>query len=579
MARRQHADCVWSRSGCYTWIQAQQEVHKFANYFLSLGVRPGNLVAFYLQNSPEFVFAWLALWCIGAAPAMINYNLAGKALLHCLDIASAKFILVDMEPSLRARIREIEDEVGSRGMEIEVFDVSKLSAISKQSSNPPDTLFREQVKGDWPMCLFYTSGTTGMPKACVFTQARGYDRPFAKLAFDNDRWYDCMPMYHGTGGVAAVQNLMRGVTLCIGKRFSTSNFWNDVRDSKATWFTYVGETARYLLNAPPSPQDRDHNCIGMFGNGLRPDVWKRFQERFGIKEVLEFFASSEGIFALQIHAKGPYFQGCVGHHGAILRTMYRNVYVPVRVDSISNAVVRDPTTGFAIREGYNTGGEMLTALADESEFAGYFKNTEATSKKFIRNVFKKGDLWYRSGDALRRDDDGKWFFLDRLGDTYRWKGENVSTAEVAQVIGLFDNVVEANVYGVEVPGHDGRAGCAALYISPEKRQSFDYAGLLRYVVARRSAIPEQEMTRLIIVLRNARQALPRYAVPIFIRLVKEMTPIHNNKQNKVPLRNEGVDPDKVNPADEIYVMSKDALTYVPFTAADWAALVDGKSRL
>lgn len=436
------------------------------------------MVAVYLQNSPEFAFMWLGLWCIGAAPAMMNYNLAGKALIHCLKISSAKLMLVDTEEGIQSRVREAESEIQDIGIKI-VSLGDKLPEIRSQSSNDPGKQLRLRVKGSWPMCLFYTSGTTGLPKACIFTHARGFDRPFLELANDADRWYDCMPMYHGTGGVSAMQNLMRGVTLCIGTKFSASNFWNDIRDSKSTWFTYVGETARYLLNAPPSPKDRDHNCIGMFGNGLRPDVWRRFSERFGIKEVLEFFASSEGVFALQVHAKGPYFEGSVGHHGAVLRSMYKNVYIPVKVDPVTNDVVRDPKTGFAIRESYNTGGEVLTAIAAESDFAGYFANPEATSKKFLRNVFKEGDLYYRSGDALRRDEDGRWYFLDRLGDTYRWKGENVSTAEVAQVIGLHDGVIEANVYGVEVPGHDGRAGCAALYIPPEKRRGFDFAGLLR----------------------------------------------------------------------------------------------------
>ena len=288
-----------------------------------------------------------------------------------------------------------------------------------------------------------------------------------------------MPMYHGTGGIGAITQLMNGIPLCIGKRFSTSRFWSEVRDSRATWITYVGETARYLLAAPPSSRDKDHHLRGMYGNGLRPDVWIKFCDRFGISEVLEFFSSSEGVFSVAVSSKGDYLVGAVGHHGVLARALMKNTFVPVRVDQAHGNIARDPETGFACRTQYQTGGEIIVNVPSEAVFGGYFNNTEATKMKFERNVFKKGDLWYRSGDALRRTGDGRWYFLDRLGDTFRWKGENVSTAEVSEVIGKFPGVVEANVYGVLLPKHDGRAGCAALYINPNERSSFDYTGLLR----------------------------------------------------------------------------------------------------
>lgn len=288
-----------------------------------------------------------------------------------------------------------------------------------------------------------------------------------------------MPMYHGTGGVTAMSMLMQGVTLCIGKKFSTSRFWSECHDSRATWITYVGETARYLLAAPPGPFDKDHQVRGMYGNGLRPDVWFKFRERFGVSEVLEFFNSSEGVFGLANYSKGDFLATCVGQHGGIIRYLTRNVYVPVRFDETSGQIFRDPKTGFAIRQPYEKGGEIIVQVPNEQAFAGYYNNPEATSKKFERNVFQKGDLWYRTGDSLRRDSSGRWYFLDRLGDTFRWKGENVSTAEVAEVLGKYPGIVEANVYGVSLPSHDGRAGCAAVYIDPSAKHSFDFAALLR----------------------------------------------------------------------------------------------------
>jgi acyl-CoA synthetase (AMP-forming)/AMP-acid ligase II len=293
-----------------------------------------------------------------------------------------------------------------------------------------------------------------------------------------------MPLYHGTGGVLAISQLMCGSPLCIGKKFSTSKFWSDIRDSRATWFVYVGETARYLLGAPPSPLDKSHNLKGMYGNGLRPDVWIKFRERFGVTEVLEFFNSTEGQFGLFNYCKGDYLAASVGHQGAIVRFLTRNLYVPVRIDPFTGDIARDPKTGFAIREPYQKGGEILVAVQQQvknpaGDFAGYYQDEQATAKKYVKDVFKKGDLWYRTGDALRRTDDGRWFFMDRLGDTFRWKGENVSTAEVSEVVGRFPGIVEANVYGVQLPNHDGRAGCAAIYIDPKDRSSFDYSGLLK----------------------------------------------------------------------------------------------------
>ncbi|KUJ23569.1 long-chain fatty acid transporter-like protein [Mollisia scopiformis] len=560
--RKPNDECIWSREGCYTWTQAYERSHQWANWFLEQGVKPHDYVAFYLTNSPDFIFAWLGLWAIGAAPAMINYNLAGNALIHCLKVSNAKLLLADEEPALRQRVDDVRSQIeGDLGMKISVQDRATTNTIRAVKPERPADVYREGVRGEWPMALFYTSGTTGMPKGVPYTVERSYERAAGRRTneLDDDRWYDCMPYYHGTGGVLAMSCMMTGLTLCIGKRFSTSKFWQDVHDSRATWITYVGETARYLLAAPPSPLDKDHHVRGMYGNGLRPDVWFKFRERFGVSEMSEFFASSEGVFGLINNCRGDYLATCVGHHGAILRYRFKDYMVPVLIDQASGEIARDPKTGFAYRQPYETGGEMIVQVPNEQFFPGYYNNPGATAKKFERNVFKKGDLWYRSGDALRRTLDGRWFFMDRLGDTFRWKGENVSTAEVAEVLGKYPGVVEANVYGVVLPFHDGKAGCAAVYIDPAVKKNFDYAGLLKY----------------------ARVHLPRYAVPVFVRIVKEMTPIHNNKQNKVPLREEGVDPTKVKLEDKVLWIDENGKghSYVDFHVDQWEDLKLGRAKL
>ena len=365
-----------------------------------------------------------------------------------------------------------------------------------------------------------------------------------------------MPLYHGTGGTTAITCMITGLTCCIGTKFSTSRFWTDVRESNSSAIVYVGETARYLLNNPPSPLDREHSVRAMYGNGLRPDVWQRFVDRFGIEIVGEFFNSTEGVMALFNGSCGPFTATSVGHQGLVERWRYHTTYVPVEIDFISGELLRDPQTGYCRRKPYEEGSEILVQMPNEQAFVGYWNNPEATEKRFERNVFQKGDLWYRTGDALRRDVDGRWYFLDRLGDTFRWKSENVSTAEVSEALGSFPGIQEANVYGVEVPGHDGRAGCAAIYIDPSQSKSFDFNGLLTHTKAK----------------------LPKYAVPVFIRVQKTHSTMHNNKQNKVPLRNDGIDIRKMQARASKEAEESD-LRDVDYDSLYWypAALGAGKS--
>lgn len=379
-----------------------------------------------------------------------------------------------------------------------------------------------------------------------------------------DQWYNSMPLYHGTGAITSMTGLLGGVSLALAPRFSVSNFWPDIHASGSTFFIYVGETARYLLNAPPHPLERSHKLRCGYGNGLRPDVWEKFKTRFNIPEIAEFFNSTEGMFALLNYNTGPFTSACVGHHGLIFRTLMKNVYVPVAIDHETGDIWRDPTTGLAKRNSYSEGGEMLVAVPNKEAFQGYWRAQEATDKRFCADVFKKGDLYYRSGDALRRDDDGKWYFMDRLGDTFRWKSENVSTAEVAECLGRFPGVAEANVYGVLVPNHEGRAGCAAVNLDPGVGvETFDFEKLRQHAVAN----------------------LPKYAVPVFIRVVAKSTHIHNHKQNKVPLRKEGVDPKAIGreapegSEDRFLWLCPRKKVYVPFGEEDWGVLEKGQARL
>ncbi|EMD01289.1 hypothetical protein BAUCODRAFT_204927 [Baudoinia panamericana UAMH 10762] len=566
-ARQPNDRAIWTRSRSWTFTELHDQTVRYAQWLLDQGIRPGDLVGMYLHNSAEFMFIMFATLAIGAGPAFINYNLEGRALMHCLAVCETKLLIIDEDQACQQRIEGSRQQIEASGTRLVTLDnLLKKVITSNPVVVPPDEL-RNGMKPEWPYCLIYTSGTTGLPKGCPFTISRTHllgahiDYPFGGVK-GKDCWYSPMPLYHGTGIITTSVALLCGVGVAIAPRFSVSNFWPDIHDSGATFFIYVGETARYLLAAPPHPLERAHKLRMCYGNGLRPDVWHKFQERFNIPEVAEFFNSSEGMLSLIVWARNGYLSACVGHHGLPWRRRLQNVYIPVLIDHESGDIWRDPVTGFAKRMPYEVGGEILVAVPHRSVFGGYWRNAEATNKRFATDVFQKGDLYYRSGDALRRTSDGHWYFLDRLGDTFRWKSENVSTAEVAETLGLYPGIDEANVYGVTVPGHEGRAGCAAVHLTVTPDPAF-YTNLLRY----------------------SRERLPRYAVPVFLRIVKRSSHIHNHKQNKVGLRQEGVDLDKVGTlekdgGDDIFMWCKPGSdTYVPFQKSDWAMLGRGQVRL
>lgn len=376
-----------------------------------------------MLNSADFIFAWVGLWAIGAAPALINYHLAGKGLVHCLRVSGAGLVLLDGDEAALGRMEEVRGEFGSNGGEEEEVRFVRLGEVRGEiyacSSVRPGDEHRAGMKGGHPMALAYTSGTTGVPKGKCLNAVGLHGSVTATRRspvwsrVKNPRIYVCMPYYHLTGGIFAMAHLMSGNTVCVGPRFRVSSFWDDIRDSRATWFVYVGETLRYLMAAPPSPRDKEHSVYGVAGNGLRPDVWNRFKERFGITQIYEFFGSTEGMFTLYNPSRNDYTAHAVGHHGFLQRWINHGNFVPVAVDSETGDIARDKETGFAFRMPYEVGGEILVHMVDMSDFPGYFNNPEATRGRFVTNVFRKGDQYFRTGDVLRRDQEGRWFFMDR----------------------------------------------------------------------------------------------------------------------------------------------------------------------
>lgn len=369
--------------------------------------------------------------------------------------------------------------------------------------------------------------------------------------------------------------MVGGCTLIIGRKFSARNFWKDARENGATIVQYVGETLRYILATPPEIDpvtgedlDKKHNIRIVFGNGLRPDIWNKFKERYNVPTVAEFYAATEGTSGSWNLSSNDFTAGAIGRNGALSEMILGGGLAVVEVDQESQQPWRDPKTGLCKAVPRGDPGELLYAIdaSDPKEkFQGYFNNSQATESKILRDVVRKGDAYFRTGDMVRWDRNGRWYFSDRLGDTFRWKSENVSTSEVGEVLGSHPEIHEANVYGVALPHHDGRAGCAAV-VFKHQVDSGNTSTLIE---------PSSELLESL--AQHALKGLPRFAAPLFLRATPEMPGTGNNKQQKHELRTEGVDPSKVSSQDKLYWLQGDK--YVPFETKDWDRLQGGQVKL
>lgn len=376
-----------------------------------------------------------------------------------------------------------------------------------------------------------------------------------------------MPLYHSSGALLGLVTTLRaGACLSLGEKFHRKGFWDDVRATDATIIQYVGETLRYLLSVPPSPLDVQHKVRMAFGNGLRPDVWPVFKKRFNIDTIVEFYAATESPASLWNKSRNDYTEGAVGRSGILAKLMAAPARIII-MDIETNAVVRDPKTGLCIDVKPGEPGELVYKLDEkqiDTSYQGYFGNNKASTSKILRDVAVKGDAYFSTGDIMRKDSEGRWYFCDRIGDTFRWKSENVSTAEVSEVMGKISHIHEANVYGVLIPGHDGRAGCAALVLNEEQK-----------------ALDDRELTEMAL---HALKGLPRYAVPIFLRVMRGAAAAVNrtgtNKQQKTVLRNEGIDPFVIqNAGDELFWLPPGEQAYQRFGGEEWKALGAGTVKL
>ncbi len=534
-----------SQSELLTYDELAARGNQYARWALEQGLRFGDVVCLLMPNCVDYPAIWLGISGVGGTVALLNTGLRQAALSHAIATVAPRHVLAHasfadtldaVRPQLSADIgwwlQGTDREGWSR---IEVAELSTDPVVPKQTPRLTDRALH-----------IYTSGTTGLPKAVNISHARVLEWSFwfagmMDIAPD-DRMYDCLPMYHSIGGIVAVgAMLVRGGSVVVRPGFSASQFWDDVVDGRCTVFQYIGELCRYLVNSPSHPLERAHALRLACGNGMQAEVWTRFTQRFAVPRVLEYYAATEGSVSLYNAEQRP---GAIGRVPPYLAHRF-----PV-------ALIRcDPETGMALRD---AAGRCECCVTDEIGEAigpvpenGLYTDPGASAAKVLRDVFGAGDAWFRTGDLMRRDQAGFFTFVDRIGDTFRWKGENVATMEVADVLGACPGVVDVVVYGVSVPGTEGRAGMAAITVG----DAFRVDSLHAHVADR----------------------LPVYARPVFLRLRSALATTATFKPVKADLQRDGFDPGKTS--DLLFLLDRATGGYVPLDAVLFTGIMDGSLRL
>jgi fatty-acyl-CoA synthase len=535
-----------------TYGEMDAVANRYAHWSANAGIRRGEVVALLMPNRLEYLPIWYGLSKVGVATALINNQLTGDALAHCLNVSGAAHCLVDEETApafegCRAKLTHATHEWTLGEARGDQHDL--IQALKSCSSLRPDRSRREGLTGADTALYIFTSGTTGLPKAARITHMRAqlYMRGFAGAtdAKPDDRIYVTLPFYHATGGLCgAGAALLNGGSVVIRKHFSAHHFWADLAAENCTMFVYIGELCRYLANQPEAPEERAHKLRLAFGNGLRPDVWEKLVGRFGVPQVLEFYGSTEGNVSM-FNFDGKL--GAIGREPDYLRRFF-NIRL-AQFDVEAEAPVRG-LDGRCREAGVGEPGECLGEIKGDARtaYVGY-ADRAASEKKVLRDAFQPGDAWFRTGDLLRKDADGYFYFVDRIGDTFRWKGENVSTSEVAGALAEAPGVKEANVYGVKVGDLDGRAGMAGLVVG----DAFDPKAFGAFVA----------------------QRLPAYAQPMFLRILPGIQVTGTFKYRKLDLVADGFDPAVVK--DPLYVRGEKG--YQKLTRPLLAKLLSGEIRV
>ena len=537
-------DSDWSYAEFNAWA------NRIAASLYAQGVRSGDAVAILMENRAELLACVAAVVKLGGIAGMLNHQQRGDVLAHSLRLTQAKAVIVGDECVEALTTTPFTPQAdagrcylweGEKDLPAGYLDL-RADARRQSSSNRPET---RQIQLRQPAFYIFTSGTTGLPKASVMTHYRwlrgmaGLGQMTLRLR-PGDVLYCPLPMYHNNaltvswGGVLA-----GGAALALARKFSASRFWDEIRRNGATAFCYIGELCRYLLNRPASPRDRDHKVRVIVGNGLRPEIWDEFQQRFGIGRISEFYGASESNLAF---ANGFDIARTAGFCPL--------PFAIVEFDA-EQEVPRRNANNFMNKVRKGESGLLICEVSSRTPFDGY-TDKKASEAKLLRDVFKRGDVWFNTGDLVRDQGFRHIQFVDRVGDTFRWKGENVATTEVEAALNSFPGVEQAVVYGVQVPNTDGRAGMASL---TQQAGRFDGAALARHLC----------------------KQLPIYAVPVFLRLREEQEVTGTFKYRKVELKQQGFDPAQVS--EPLYVLLDQVRGYEPLTPALRARLCAGDIRL
>nr|XP_020671043.1 very long-chain acyl-CoA synthetase-like [Pogona vitticeps] len=546
------------REEVYSYREIDQRSSQAARVFQShVGLKEGDTVAVFLENVPAYIWVWFGLEKIGCTMACVNYNIRSKSLLHVLSSCEAKVLLTT--PDFQAAIEDVLPTLKKEG--IQVFYLSDdsptkgvqalLGHIKCSSPEPVPVSCRSSLSPKSPSLYIFTSGTTGLPKAAIITRRKLLlVSAMYRLCgvCPKDIIYVPLPMYHSAALLIAIGGCLEvGATFVLRSKFSASHFWDDCRRYHVTVIQYVGEMMRYLCNSPKKDNDRDHSVRIAIGNGMRMEVWKEFLRRFGFIQIYEFYGATEGNVG---------FINYTGKVGAVGKTNYLHkkmtMFQLIKYDVDQDEAVRDEK-GHCIPVVAGETGLLVAKITEVTPFVGYAGDREKTEKKILRDVLKKGDCYFNTGDLLMQDREGFLYFQDRVGDTFRWKGENVATTEVESVLAGLDFIQEVNVYGVPVPGHEGKIGMAAVRL--KEGLTFDGKKLYEHVKA----------------------SMPNYAVPRFIRLRDTLEITGTFKQCKGQLVKEGFNPSVIR--DPLYFLDDLEKCYTPMTQQIWDSIAEKKLKL
>uniref|UniRef100_A0A6Q2XKX4 Arachidonate--CoA ligase n=1 Tax=Esox lucius TaxID=8010 RepID=A0A6Q2XKX4_ESOLU len=538
----------------WSFRELDEYSNRVANLLLQRGFVEGDVVALFMENRSQYVGLWLGMAKIGVEAALINFNLRLEALVHCVTISNAKAVVFGSE--LTEAVCEVHSSMGKTVQMLCSGDLDSKRVPVGTEISPLSLCVCSLIHG---LCLsdrlfyIYTSGTTGMPKAAIVVHSRYYR--MAALVYygfgmtSDDVLYDCLPLYHSAGNIVGVgQCLIHGMTVVIRKKFSASRFWDDCAKYNCTIVQYIGEICRYLLNQPVKDIEQKHKVRMALGNGLRQSIWEEFTSRFNVTQIAEFYGATECNCSL---GNFNNMTGACGFNSQILPFIYPIRLVKVNEDTME--LIRGPD-GVCIPCKPGEPGQLVGRIIQHDplrRFDGYV-NEGATNKKIASSVFKKGDMAYLSGDVLIMDQFGYMYFKDRTGDTFRWKGENVSTTEVEGTLSRLLDMKDVVVYGVEVPGAEGKAGMAAI-ADPERSTDLEKFG------------------------KDLEKALPPYARPVFLRFLNEVNKTGTYKFQKTEMRREGFNPSIVS--DKLYFLDPSRGRYVELNKELHSGIVSGKQKL